>query len=458
MEAIERSRASQADIGRSLMAERDEDDSSFGDGDSNDDGDNGAGFAADDFGGGGDDDEDDYFKDSLAHGDAFQTSFIHDGDHRFSSESFQTTFQTKLPPCQATILLDAIASGNISGSQSNYEYFNQKALESIQGNNQWAGSAHWKKLQPKRNVAAKLAASEEAETVIAAKKKRSKNKASASASDGRVLIDIAKTSVDLKGLLKQPPKAKKGATHPLQMTKAAISKATKNENLLPRDAGINVQNLTSLFSRPNTNVMDLVASATPAVPLRHVGFGGIETWGNDDNSYGDDDQGAGFAFGSGGDDDNDDESRHRTNDYRIPELEGIRKVEKVRVAYATVAKQVDVKRLKSELWLELERTFQERNMKMNAGQHKDQHDQDDDDDSMDSIVQEAEQSEKLDASPTQDSSTSLSFQQTIREMQESQSQSDVTLPFYFICILHLANEKGLALESTGLEDFIIHSC
>jgi condensin complex subunit 2 len=31
----------------------------------------------------------------------------------------------------------------------------------------------------------------------------------------------------------------------------------------------------------------------------------------------------------------------------------------------------------------------------------------------------------------------------------------VTLPFYFICLLHLANEKGLRLESTSLEDFMI---
>jgi condensin complex subunit 2 len=42
-------------------------------------------------------------------------------------------------------------------------------------------------------------------------------------------------------------------------------------------------------------------------------------------------------------------------------------------------------------------------------------------------------------------------------MQSTQTQTDVTLPFYFICVLHLANEKGLALESMGLEDFVIHS-
>ena len=40
-------------------------------------------------------------------------------------------------------------------------------------------------------------------------------------------------------------------------------------------------------------------------------------------------------------------------------------------------------------------------------------------------------------------------------MEANQPQGDVTLPFYFICLLHLANEKGLRLESTSLDDFVI---
>jgi condensin complex subunit 2 len=414
------------------MAElKDDEDSSFGD-------DDGAGFAADDLGG-----DDDDFDNDAPHGDVFPLASIHDGNHRFSSESFQTTFQSKQPPSQASILLDAIASGDISGSRSKYEYFNKKALESIQGNNQWAGSAHWRKLQPKRTMVSNTALVEDGKRATAAKKKRSKNKATGS---GGLLIDISKTSADLKVLLKKPPKAKKGASQPLQMTKAAVSKAAKDDNLLPLDAGINVENLTCLFSRPNTNVMDL-ATSEPGVPLRHVGFRGIETWGNDDNSYGDDYQGSGIAFGGGynEDDANDPE------DFCIPELEGIRKVAKVRIGYATVAKQVDVKRLKTDLWLELERTFKERNMQVDAEK--------DDDESVDSsFAQKAEEVERLNESPIKDSTAPLSFQQTVRDMQASQSQTDVTLPFYFICILHLANEKGLVLESTGLEDFIIRSC
>jgi hypothetical protein len=35
----------------------------------------------------------------------------------------------------------------------------------------------------------------------------------------------------------------------------------------------------------------------------------------------------------------------------------------------------------------------------------------------------------------------LSFQKLITDMNIQQQQEDVSLPFYFICLLHLANEK-----------------
>ena len=49
----------------------------------------------------------------------------------------------------------------------------------------------------------------------------------------------------------------------------------------------------------------------------------------------------------------------------------------------------------------------------------------------------------------------VSFKDTVEKMDTAQSQNDVTVSFYFICCLHLANEKGLKLDSTGLEDFMI---
>ena len=39
------------------------------------------------------------------------------------------------------------------------------------------------------------------------------------------------------------------------------------------------------------------------------------------------------------------------------------------------------------------------------------------------------------------SSEEMSFQDLVCDITTGQKQKDVTLPFYFICLLHLANEK-----------------
>lgn len=159
-------------------------------------------------------------------------------------------------------------------------------------------------------------------------------------------------------------------------------------------------------------------------------------YGGDDDSFGGDDDGPGFAFADSGDD-----------DFVINELEGVRKVDKIQVGYATVAKKVDVKRLKKDLWNELESTFAHPPPPVeNGGDVKDQ------DDSMEDDTSKAPETPAVIKQPK-----SLSFKETVADMEEKQPQGDVTLPFYFICLLHLANEKGLRLESTGLEDFVITS-
>ena len=95
-------------------------------------------------------------------------------------------------------------------------------------------------------------------------------------------------------------------------------------------------------------------------------------------------------------------------------LDGVRKVEKVEVGYASKSKKVDVKRLKKELWAELL----------------------------------SRKSASGDADPL------VSFRDVMEEMEGSQKQEDVSLAYYFICVLHLANENGLRFHGEdNLEDF-----
>ena len=126
-----------------------------------------------------------------------------------------------------------------------------------------------------------------------------------------------------------------------------------------------------------------------------------------------------------------------------------RQVNKINVGYATVAKKVDVKRLKRDLWLELEQALSSRKKENAIRDDKSASSTSENEISVDQENDETFPGETEEPKP-------LSFQAVVSDMQKSQAQGDVTLPFYFICTLHLCNEKGLALESCGLNDFRIH--
>jgi condensin complex subunit 2 len=312
-------------------------------------------------------------------------------------------------------LLDALCNGDALNGNG-YEFFSQATLEKLSQGNDWAGSQHWKKTEHFRR--------KHVETKDSPKQKRKK------ASKERVFVDLS-VPVCLDDIL-QPAKKNNRGTDPIQLSKAMITKYTKCHNLLPPDAGIGLKELSTLFMRPNAIVranVELPDRGGKTVGFHNTvdtfadgsGFDDGESWG------GGEDDGQGFTLTE---DDN-----HGDN-FVVKELEGVRKVQKTRVGYATVAKIVDVKRLKKDLWTELESTLVP-------------------------VVEESEIGEETNHTggdikpPEEEGHKKLSFNNTVAEMSVSQSQNDVTLPFYFICLLHLANEKGLRLESQGLEDFFI---
>jgi condensin complex subunit 2 len=208
--------------------------------------------------------------------------------------------------------------------------------------------------------------------------------------------------------------------------------------LLPPDANVDISQLTRLFSRPNAVVRKSNGNNDEPVG-KTVGFHDI-----DDNALGfnDDDNGGDFDENNDGgftfayDDEEDESPRHDDADYNI-EFDEVRKVEKINIAYATVAKKVDVRRLKQDLWAELE----EKTARVAP-----------------EVVDSTGEDEEVmidDKGPSADEPRFVSFKETVEKMEMAQSQNDVTVSFYFICCLHLANEKGLKLDSTGLEDFLI---
>ncbi|CAB9507113.1 Condensin complex subunit 2 [Seminavis robusta] len=406
-EAMERSRRSS--MGRSFATEEEQDD------------DDGAPmFAPDDFGGGDDDDDDDH-----EDGVGFEP-FIHldesQSEGRFSAlsfrDSYSSTSQQDKRQSQADVMLDAICSGKSLGA-GEYEFFDTQALETSMSGNLWAGSAHWKRTEPARK--------RKEDTATKGKKKKTTKSKKGKKKNDNFAVDLT-AKVVVEDLLRKPPKGKRGS-NPLQLSKAVVTKHTKIDNLLPPDSGIGIDTLAGLFLRPNTVMQPAVSndSSKGSKPRKSVCFdttanemfGGMAM--DDDDGFGDgDDDGGGFVFA---DDANDDD------DFVSEELKRIRKVDtkSVQVGYATIAKKVDVRRLKRDLWTEIETQID---------------------------PNETADRESMEVSSLQDG---LSFQEAVNDLEESKTQGDVTLPFYFICVLHLANEKGLRLESSGLNDFVIHN-
>ena len=94
------------------------------------------------------------------------------------------------------------------------------------------------------------------------------------------------------------------------------------------------------------------------------------------------------------------------------------RVEKIEIGYAKVAKQVDISGLKSSLW---------------------------------DLLSDGSSSGDL---ATRHMDGAVSFQEVVARLPEKipeQKLPDISIAYNFICLLHLANEKGL--EITGQDDF-----
>merc|ERR1712166_1378730 len=98
-------------------------------------------------------------------------------------------------------------------------------------------------------------------------------------------------------------------------------------------------------------------------------------------------------------------------------------VAQVELKYATVAKRVDVAQLKRDVWADLQ--AQHELTQTRADKH---------------LLERRDSSEEQ-------GTNSCSFKKTIQTLTDRVS-SNITVPFFFICTLHLANEKGLALTGT----------
>jgi condensin complex subunit 2 len=411
-------------------------------------------YTAHDFGGDDDNDSND---------GGYNDFFVMDESTTTPAKSALSSIKVTQPPSMAAIatsnFLDMICttSGVINpnfGGNSSFGFINPDALYKFVSGNSWAGAAHWKKFAGvrKKKIDQDCVPVEHSQT-DASKSKNKKGKASTVK-----YVDLYKCDPGIESLFAAPKKTKKSRKDSLQLSDAMKKKNMKTNNCLPMDSSISIKDLTSLFGRPNTYVQsthntsstqDSIVSPNGIHRRKTVAFhdaAAVEYDDGADDSYND---GPGYHFAV-------DEDLARIDDYTSASnfaqknMEGIRRVEKVSIGFATVAKKVDVKSLKKNLWEELEaRIGENEESKDIPKEHSNSPE------TLRIVPDKLEK--KIPASPLPLGNSKVSFQSIVNTMDYHQTQADVTVPFYFICLLHLANEKGLILDSSGfgLDDFLI---
>lgn len=234
--------------------------------------------------------------------------------------------------------------------------------------------------------------------------------------------------------------AKRGIT----LSKAVLERALTNgaeAYLLPADAGMQLRDLHTLLSCDQViGTMVRQEGNADQQGCMDAPTGNAPAWGvmgGDDDD--DDDADMGFDGGAfnaamaAGFGDAEEESAGFAGALGagsgVKLIVNAQQVDEVNVHYERTAKKVDVKQLKHSIWQSIDQKSKAK-----------------------PIVQK----EFGSPTPTKDSADgNITFQDTIVEL-APRTSSQVTVPFYFICLLHLANENNLELHDVdNLDDLQI---
>lgn len=375
----------------------------------------------------------------------------------------------------AAVLCDAAA---MSKSNTEYAYFDESRLARL---HHWAGprQAHWKfgqqgsKTRSSSSSTAvrcvlflsRVPVAARALTLLwllvvsqggakPATKRRTKKKA--------FRIDFFAEEVDAATEFAPPPRSATAT----QLSQAAVDKALacSESMVLPLDVHYELRELSTLFCKPGKLVSRRRSAAAGGEGAGVAGdgdgnvgtvAGSSDTLAADGDEYDD-----AFAFGGGGDDlgrDDDDDGdifgadtggdamhggTFLQDDFTLDGMVAQADIVKpVNVNYARVAKKVDVKQLKGDLWGCVASKAPPTTAVAPAAAAACEADENE-------PAMEAGK-ETLGKGGAGGSTAPLSFTKTVQALAPSNPES-ITVPFYFICMLHLANEKDLTL--TGSED------
>lgn len=133
-------------------------------------------------------------------------------------------------------------------------------------------------------------------------------------------------------------------------------------------------------------------------------------------------------------------------------VQASRKVEKVNIGYATTAKRVNVRKLKHDIWHWIDGSGVDA-----TGKSENENPNENSTSTTSTTTTSSSVPEKKNKGVLGEDR--MSFHTMVDELGSSMRegvQKEATLPFYFICLLHLANEKGLCVKSVeSMDDLII---
>ena len=179
---------------------------------------------------------------------------------------------------------------------------------------------------------------------------------------------------------------------------------------------------------------------------------------NDD--YGDDydDDGGGGGDDYYDDDDHDQDTTEAMDGLTIDKnslLKATRTVAKIEIGYEQVSKRVNIQRLKTDIWKNIRSTINiEKETDIASSLRSESTEQGENENSdpnaMSSIKAATKRPRDTNTNTNNEDlksgKASLSFQDMISEVASRPRQKDVSMSFYFICLLHLANENSLRIE------------
>ncbi|XP_052772258.1 condensin complex subunit 2-like isoform X2 [Mya arenaria] len=327
----------------------------------------------------------------------------------------------------------------LSTEPSDYSYFNKALLRS------WAGPAHWK---------AGHLSKESWKSTVLSKKDKTKGKKTVFRIDFDEEIDF-----DSKF------KLSKGTA----LTKNTLNKYSKDQTTLPKDHHYDADKLFRLFLLRKKMIRRQKSSADVDDAIENYDYENINDRENycpndenvdDDNDSGDVDFGnfvaAGTDFNSESSSSQDPFSQSQDTFTQANPGDGTLltgntllaqpyKVAKIDIDYAKTAKKLDVKRLKSSMWHLLKASPKTSDQPQGTEEGNENN----------SASVEPSPGPSSENKEMQGQTTFQKLLDDLPEKVSGQTAKNLSVPIAFVCLLHLANEKTLKIETMNMEDLLI---